>query len=326
RGLQICTGTVCAGTSLNQTLSNINAYQVTTLNQQPLANQSFQVVQTPNGSGQSLLVQISDSNFQIITPVVQIISSLPYMGLTYAVAQCNIVSQSPAKFNSGASGTATVTVKNTGISGGCTAVANMPSPFYTPTSYTGSNGRFIAQGGQFTYSFPIYSSQAINNTSNGFTAPITFTVCSAASAGTCSTVQTTATENPVCGSGFTQAVNGSNCQPLITTTAPTTTIPQPNVCGGLFQPACNTTTVTTTIPVTCQPPSVFNQTLFNQGVNPPCWIPKGNGGDNTLYYIAGAIIVIAIIAFLASGGVKVKGGGGEGKRPVGRPRLDSMVG
>lgn len=269
---------------INNTLSGWNSEYVGSLVEQPLGY-NYQL----NGSA----IILNDNNFQVITPVIQITSGLPLLGIVQSQANCQIISASPATFVSESLGTSYVKVQNNGNPGDCKVTAQVASPFFVQQGYLTTGILNTSQS--TTLTFDIGSSQSLSNSNYAESTKITYTVCDMITGTICQTVNTTATESSVCSNGYTQ-VNGV-CQPLTTISIPTT-----SVCTG----SCSPTSTSTTLPE-CQPPAVFNESMYLKNNTDACWIAP-NQQVGTGWYILGGIILVAVVYYIATLRTKVNSG------------------
>lgn len=230
-----------------------------------------------------LVVQLNDPAYQYIRPMVELVSSASFFGFSLAASSFGFTDASPkVAFISGSTGTLTLHVQNNGqaAAAAIVGVTQAPSSFSISSQQT---TQLIQPGQAVPVTFTV-NGRFPNNSTN-MTFGMTFTVCDAATQTHCKSITVLGTYEPQCSSG-SQLVNGQ-CQPIGVITVPTTT-----VCSG---PSCNVTT--TMQPITCQPPSVFNQTLYNEHVQPPCWIPPGGG----LTFGELALMVLGICAAAGTG-------------------------
>ena len=223
-------------------------------------------------------VVLNDGAGKYLTPVIQIISSLPYLGLTTVQANCTIQSTTGSTFNASGTGVATITVKNSGgLAGGCIASLNVTAPFYSPNGQQPWN---LAAGATHTFSFPV-GFNAYINTSKATKG--TFQVCDSSTGTKCSTAQINLLAQPNCNGSTGIIVNGNNCQPLTSvTTLSTTTICQSASCGNpsttTIQPCDNATGQCVPPPSTCP---IFSN-CWNQGIE----------------IAAGIVIVLLVIGYI----------------------------
>ena len=274
-----------SGYVLNQTINHLGQTYVGSLVEQPL-HSNYQV------NGTSII--FNDNNFQVITPVIQIVSGLPLVGITESQAECSIVSVSPISFVSQSLGTSNIKIQNNGNAGDClVTVTQVPQPFYVQSGQLATGT--LNTGQSVTLSFTFGSNQPLSDTNYAESGKIVYQACDALTGTICTNVSTTITESPVCGNGYTQ-VNG-NCQALTTISVPTT-----SVCSG----SCVPSTSTTTLP-TCQPPAVFNESMYLKNNTDACWLPPNNS-IGIGWYIVGFVVVIAIVYYIAVLRTKVKSG------------------
>lgn len=270
--------------TLSSVTSALNSANQNLVQTMYLAPQSSYPGLVGRNSSNDLYVTIDDSGFQYYKPSLELVSSASFFGFSLAAASCSL-SVSPISFVSGSIGGENVTVTNAGPQGTCVVSASsLPSGFSTSSSQT---TKLLQSGQSQTLSFQVFGLQA-NNGSTQNTA-ITFSACNALNQG-CSTATASVAYLSQCNN--TQVLTNGNCQKVQDITVPTTTIPVE---------ANGTTTVP---PVTCDPGTVFNQTLYNQHINPPCSpTPVQSGFKVPGWAIAAIIIIIiVIIAAVAMGG------------------------
>lgn len=270
--------------NMTSTLLSINNKASSTLYIQPkdfavgLSNVSIR--STTGG----LVVQLNDPAYQYIRPMFELFSSASFFGFSLASLSFAFTDSNPKiSFISGSTGILTLHVQNNGqnAASAIVGVYSVPSSFGVSSQQT---TQIIQPGQSIPVIFTVNGKFPNNSTNMSF--GMTFQVCDAATQTHCSAINVLGTYQPQCSSG-SQLVNGQ-CQPIGTITVPTTT-----VCSGS---SCNTTT--TIQPITCQPPSVFNQTLYNEHVVPPCWIPRGGG--ITVEELALILLGIAAVAGTAA--------------------------
>jgi len=252
--------------------------------QSPTASTAGLSVPMKNQSGNSYFVILNDTGYNYIRPYITIVSSAAFMGFSLTAASCSI-STSPISFVSGSTGTEAVTVQNTGSQGTCIVNASsVPQGFRVSGSQTTS---ILNQGASQTLTFQIFG--LAQNSGSTQTSAITFEACNGLNQN-CKTSTASLTYAPAC-TGGSVLVNG-NCQPITPINPPTTTIPQ----GG-----------TSTVPasVVCNPPAVFNQTLFNEHVSPPCSVPPTP--SNLWEYIVAAVVIIVVAGALLGSKRKKRG-------------------
>ena len=271
-------------TVLNANLQNNNSKLSDTAYYQPSTYSGTLVV--ANGTN-NYNIYLNDSTFAYIRPQIEIVSSAQAFGFTFASASCSIQPISPISFKSPGPGTIAVVVKNTGTTAGsCTTTVNQSASIFTIQSLTGGSPQ-ISAGGTNTYDFSISSTENINATS-----PVQFKSCNALGT-SCSTAWIQVTVQSQCSNG--QVLTNGQCQPVSSVTTVSTT--STTICQSLLGCGPTTSTTTTTITqVSCTSPSVFNQTLYNEHVSPPCWIPP-SGFTLT---VGDIVIIVGVVAVIGA--------------------------
>ncbi|MDE1768138.1 MAG: hypothetical protein KGH62_02110, partial [Candidatus Micrarchaeota archaeon] len=243
-------------------------------------------------TGQDLVVIINDTNQNYATPYAKMAAGFASMGIGLAKPSCQITAVSPVTFRSGGIGNATVSLRNNATVGG-TCYTNLDAR-NTTSNIAQTNGQvatYISAGGTGTAVIRLQSTIAFNQT--GFTGTAWYASCDHV-LNQCSRLQGSVTVQPNCKNGT--SVSGTTCQQNQQVITPTTTTTIPAQCGGPLQPSCNATTTTIPAGPTCDPGTYFNQTLYNEHVNPPCSPNPPAGQPLPWTYIIIGIVALAIIA------------------------------